>query len=885
MKTKISEWSTTPASNTDIDGINIAEGCAPSGINDAIRDLMAQVRSWQSGASGDPFNGPMNGTIGATTAYAGAFTTLTTSSTVTLNGGTANGVTYLNGSKVLTSGSALTFDGTNLTVGTGASTYKLNVYGASSPYLGVSDGTINTFFGAATGGSVAALGTTSNHPVSFYSNSAEQMRLTTTGLGIGTSSPATKLEVTGDIGGTWTVGATRFVGSQYLTGSAYQLGMKTTMDTRETQIFAKAADTGGYVTIATGTTPTERVRVDGSGNLGIGTSSPLGRLDVRSTNGVIGVMNTTVSAPVGTTAQISLLPNSAFTGAWATGPSIKGYLENATNFATAITINPYNASTGQFESARFDSAGNLGLGTSSPVYSIDVQRSGGSAHIGMTAAGSGIAPELYFKRARGTLSSPTIANGSAGIANIYFAGYDGANYLGTTQIQVTQETTATTGILQSRLTVSNQDGSGVMTERLRLDSSGNLLVGTTTNTNSSKLVVNGTISQTVSGTQYQVVDQSDIGTAPNEIPLNQYLGSLAYQNGDAYYNTGMTVGFRNRIINGAMMIDQRNAGALVSNANGFITDRWSIAKYDPTGGAYSGQQVSDAPTGFVNSLKVTVTTSIAQSSDVYWQLFQTIEGNNSADMGFGTATPSVFTVSFWVKSSVAGTYSFAIYNNAQGGTPRSYVTTYTVNTASTWEYKTITITADGSGGAGLWSTTTGYGPAIYFDLGCGTNQQTTANTWASVNARRISGTVRLMATSGATFQVTGVQLEKGNIATSFDVRPYGTELALCQRYYFKYLVNNNYPTVTQAYGSGSVAGPFLSIPVSMRASPTVSYSGTIYPFNASGAAQSAFSIISWLSNLTSVSIGGSSGSSGLTAGNAVLIGMGTNSYVEANAEL
>ena len=186
MKTKISEWSTTPASNTDIDGINIAEGCAPSGINDAIRDLMAQVRSWQSGASGDPFNGPMNGTIGATTAYAGAFTTLTTSSTVTLNGGTANGVTYLNGSKVLTSGSALTFDGNRLSVSAATSRIELTTtVNTNQAYISLADadGRTAVFRGPNSGSpNVAQIGTTTNHDTAFLFGNTEQMRLTSTGL-------------------------------------------------------------------------------------------------------------------------------------------------------------------------------------------------------------------------------------------------------------------------------------------------------------------------------------------------------------------------------------------------------------------------------------------------------------------------------------------------------------------------------------------------------------------------------------------------------------------------------------------------------------------------------------------------------------------------------
>jgi hypothetical protein len=116
-KDKISDYSATANSNTDIGGINIDEGCAPSGINDAIRTLMKQLKDFQQGTNSDPFNGPHNGTVGATTPAAGAFTTLSASGATTLSGGTANGVAYLNGSKVLTTGSALTFDGTNLGLG------------------------------------------------------------------------------------------------------------------------------------------------------------------------------------------------------------------------------------------------------------------------------------------------------------------------------------------------------------------------------------------------------------------------------------------------------------------------------------------------------------------------------------------------------------------------------------------------------------------------------------------------------------------------------------------------------------------------------------------------------------------------------------------------
>lgn len=202
-KTKISEFSSTPANNTDIDSINIAEGCAPSNINDAIRELMAQLKDFQIGSQGDSFNGP----IGTSTAAAGAFTTLSASSTVTLSGGTANGVTYLNGSKVLTSGSALTFDGTS-SLAIPASAAFLNL-GVTTSYGAVSAAGTNPaaiYFNGATRTSYGSFLQyyATNHVFANETGGSEIMRLLNTGnVGIGTSSPAYKLDVVGSsrIGG------------------------------------------------------------------------------------------------------------------------------------------------------------------------------------------------------------------------------------------------------------------------------------------------------------------------------------------------------------------------------------------------------------------------------------------------------------------------------------------------------------------------------------------------------------------------------------------------------------------------------------------------------------------------------------------------------------
>lgn len=314
-----------------------------------------------------------------------------------------------------------------------------------------------------------------------------------------------------------------------------------------------------------------------------------------------------------------------------------------------------------------------------------------------------------------------------------------------------------------------------------------------------------------------VVTQSDIGSAPNEIPLNQYLGSLAYQNGDAYYNTGMTVGFRNRIINGAMVIDQRNAGASVTiTTNGvYALDRWQMGSQ--TSSAYSVQQSTNAPTGFPNSLLITSLAATSITSGSYYSVLQAIEGFNSADLAFGTSNARTITISFWVRSSLTGTFGGWIQN---ANVDRSYPFSYTISTANNWEQKTVTIAGDTTG---TWvGGTNGAGLYVGFSLGMGSVRQGSPNAWQSGNYRSVIGETPVVGTNGATFYITGVQLEKGNIATSFDVRPYGTELALCQRYYQQIQTSNVNERALIGNAYNAVAQTFLyNFQVTMRAAPTV----------------------------------------------------------------
>jgi hypothetical protein len=238
---------------------------------------------------------------------------------------------------------------------------------------------------------------------------------------------------------------------------------------------------------------------------------------------------------------------------------------------------------------------------------------------------------------------------------------------------------------------------------------------------------------------------------------------------------GMGMGFRNRIINGAMVIDQRNAGAAVTT-NTYCPDRWRVEQ--TTDGAFSAQQVSDAPTGFVKSLKWTTTTADASlAATQYATARQGIEGYNTADLMWGTANAQTIAISFWVKSSLTGTFGGVAGNSAFD---RSYPFTYSISSANTWEQKTVTIAGDTTG---TWETTNSAGIQLYFGLGVGSTYSGTAGAWTGSGLISATGAVNVMGTLNATWQITGVQLEKGLTATSFDYRPYGTELVLCQRYY------------------------------------------------------------------------------------------------------
>jgi hypothetical protein len=272
--------------------------------------------------------------------------------------------------------------------------------------------------------------------------------------------------------------------------------------------------------------------------------------------------------------------------------------------------------------------------------------------------------------------------------------------------------------------------------------------------------------------------------------------------------------FRNRIINGDMRIDQRNAGASVSltGVTGFVVDRWNTVVRPTGGGTITGQQISDAPAGFSNSTRLTVNTADSSLAALdYYFHWQKIEGFNTYDLAFGTASAKTVTLSFWVKSNITGQFSAFLTNSSE---VYSQPSAYTVNAVNTWEFKTLTFTG---ATAGTWiGATNGTGLIVGFGLANGTSLQGTSGVWTANSVYGSTGDVNWMATSGNTWQVTGVQLEVGTAATAFERRPYGTELQLCQRYYELTGFGN-----IAIFESGSTYVMNLVYKVTKRAQPSI----------------------------------------------------------------
>jgi hypothetical protein len=294
-------------------------------------------------------------------------------------------------------------------------------------------------------------------------------------------------------------------------------------------------------------------------------------------------------------------------------------------------------------------------------------------------------------------------------------------------------------------------------------------------------------------------------------------GNTATINGQTPTESNMAG--RNRIINGDMRIDQRNAGASISNpANGFAVDRFAFDR-GASSATLTVQRSTVAPSGFSNSLLVTVGTAAAINAGDYSIFRHAVEGFNTADLCWGSANAQTVTLSFWVRSSLTGSFGVSFVNSAQN---RRYVASYTINAANTWEYKTLIIPGDTSG---TWTTDNSAGINLYWDMGVGATYSASAGSWGTgTSIYGLTSGVKLLANSGATWQITGVQLEAGSVATPFERRQYGQELALCQRYY-EFIDGPLYQTYTNVAGVTTRAAS-IYFRVTKRSAPTVTYVGT-----------------------------------------------------------
>jgi len=315
---------------------------------------------------------------------------------------------------------------------------------------------------------------------------------------------------------------------------------------------------------------------------------------------------------------------------------------------------------------------------------------------------------------------------------------------------------------------------------------------------------------------------------------------------------------RNRIINGQMQIDQRNAGASVAtsttSAYTYCLDRY--AYYTTAASKFTVQQNAGSitpPSGFNYYLGITSTSAYSPSASDIIILRQPIEAVNVGDLGWGTANAKTVTLSFQVYSSLTGTFS-GYLSNYNGS--RDYPFTYTVSSANTWTPISVTITGDTSGTWLLTNTGNSIGINVGFNLGSGSTYLGSANAWSGTTYFGATGSVNVVGTNGATFYITGVQLEKGSSATGFEYRQYGTELVLCQRYFEMTFPQGTAPQngytadiIQQGLGawtcfsSNSMRSPTIPFKVTKRTAPSI----TIYSSGNSTSGNLAFYNGGWSS--------------------------------------
>jgi hypothetical protein len=526
---------------------------------------------------------------------------------------------------------------------------------------------------------------------------------------------------------------------------------------------------------------------------------------------------------------------------------------SAPDQTVALTQGGTTTITGTYPNFTISSADQFQGTVTSVTGTSPVASSGGATPAISLAANYGDTQNPYAsKTANFVLAAP---NGSAGAPT--FRAVVAADIP-----TLNQNTTGTASNVTGTVAIAN-GGSGQTTAQLAM----NAFAGAVTS--GSYLRGNGTdvVMNTIQAADVPTLNQNTTGSAATvTTTINSGVVATTQTSGDnstkvattAYVNaitgTSGITGFKNRIINGAMVIDQRSAGASSTTPTvgagtyssvdrfAYVVSQASKFTMQQTPSATETGFATRVAAGFSNYLACTVGASanVTVGTSDYFQIYQPIEGLNVSDLAWGSANAKTVTLSFLVYSSVTGTFGGAVRN---GSFNRSYPFTYSIPTANTWTSISITIAGDTSG---TWFTTNGIGIIVGFNLGSGTTSSATAGAWTAGNYGSATGAVSPITTNSATFYITGVQLEKGSTATSFDYRPYGTELALCQRYFRK-------TDPSGSYGEGSIfgynttnqsIGQAIPFPVQMRSTPTIAFGGTWVVTNAThlllGGGQSSY---------------------------------------------
>ena len=373
----------------------------------------------------------------------------------------------------------------------------------------------------------------------------------------------------------------------------------------------------------------------------------------------------------------------------------------------------------------------------------------------------------------------------------------------------------------------------------------------------------------------------------SEIKVNSIKGvsastaaiSIDNSSGTCTANITNNLSNRNLIINGAMQVAARSTSVSGITSSGYYTvDRFNLNTTDEA--TYTMEQSSDAPAGFKNSAKFTITTADSSvAADDYAACHYLVEGHDFAQLGFGASGAQSFTLSFYVKSSQTGTFGLNFQNSANN---RTFDSSYTISAANTWERKTITIPPDTSG---TWLTTNGIGLKIWWSFLVGSNfaASSVSTAWGTTLGLGLNGQVQLSSIANATWQITGVQLEVGSVASDFEHRSYGKELALAQRYYYRTAEANTVNIINMSTEASTAAAGGQPFPTTMRADPTITFGSGLRFYSAAttvatftmGQNRSSTTHMAFFINIS----GGTAGQS------ATIYRAATDGYIEANAEL